>query len=361
MHNLESQILDVYDEVELPLQKLASALPRALHSVPMANGDDLASRQDHEFALVCITKHANKLRKYPVKTASEIALSAAYLDENYTKLPEDAAVIAAKNIKMAADKQQMKVPPSVEKLAGMKAKYYSGHQGYLFVESHMDKTAAPVVPENTDAVKTASAFALGTKYPIDTPENIKKAAQYFDTFAEYFPFEERVTYAKNTVEAAKTAGISLGQTKVAQYAGLGKYASWVEAELVLRTQYCAVEKTASAYRTLLSKVRTGEVTPEVCAQALESIDKTAGLNIYWDSAIRNPREAVFSALSEASFGKIAAPIDLQDQGKRGLVEDYFGKELAGILEKEGASAYQSLPKDAQEILAAIQSGEIPCQ
>lgn len=113
---------------------------------------------------------ADARRTYPIHTKAAAWISAAY----YHDSGSDDAVVGDR-IKLACQYHQ--IGKEWNKLASLR-------------------------PQHVETQVTYYALPAAKKYPLDTPEQVKAADEYFTKYASYFPAEDRRTYAGEMVKAA---------------------------------------------------------------------------------------------------------------------------------------------------------------
>ena len=127
---------------------------------------------DSAFALNLITKTGSVIRKYPIKTPGDTALSVWYFTKvAQERLPKEVKRVAATFIKAACEVHKVSPSGMVSQWADPEVKDNS---------IQLDQVDSNVVShvklgEEDYALKTDS----GLKYPINTPNLVKTAAAYF--------------------------------------------------------------------------------------------------------------------------------------------------------------------------------------
>jgi hypothetical protein len=383
MYRLENQILDLYDDANFKqtLPELLPRIPEFLKTAAAPSPEINKQRPDNVFALCLLTKCANKLLRYPIDTPADTFFSSEYLQRSFHKLPAGAVKMAATNINAAC--QRFGINPTAIVKEASKGSIPGGNvyveplyepNGFVYDEALL-KRAAAEVPMHSPAfqnsphmyaiVKKASANSsagfgdAGTvcKYAMPTPEHVRMAVDYFTKYASEFSPADRHQFAYNVRMRAQELGVAASSPVLDKYAGVDGYGPYVDAQISLRKSCCINGDRIAAYDRLLEK--QASVQPQLFAQALEELDKRAGLTKYYGGPINDAYASTFGSAREAAMRKTAsAMIDMGDTRKRELVVEHFGKDVADLLAKEGAAAMEALPNDAKEVLAAIESGGI---
>lgn len=381
MYRLENQILDLYDDANFKQTTLPELLPRIpefLKTAAAPSSEINKQRPDNVFALCLLTKRANKLLRYPIDTPADTFFSSEYLQRSFHKLPAGAVKMAATNINAACQRFGIEPSPIVKEAS--KGAIPGGNvyiepmqepNGFIYDELLL-KRAAAEVPMNSPAfqdsphmyaiVKKASQNGVGDagtvcKYAMPTADHVRMAVDYFTKYASEFSPADRHQFAYNVRMRGQELGVNVSSPAIDKYAGVDGYGPYVEAQISLRKACCISGDRQEAYDRLLQK--QASVQPALFAQALEELDKRAGLTKYYGGPISDAYASTFGSARDAAMRKTAsAMINMGDSRKRELVEQHFGKDVADLLAKEGAAAMEALPNDAKEILAAIESGGI---
>jgi hypothetical protein len=109
-----------------------------------------------------------------------------------------------------------------------------------------------------------------------------------------------------------------------------------------------------------------DIPPREFANLLHQFDKRANLEKYYGSYLTNPYESTFSMLSnpkclyKTAMGNRFTPDSLSSlmNEKYDKIKENFGKDLADALKKNPTEIFESLPKDAKEIIAGIADGSL---
>ena len=353
MYKLANQVLDAHDDAErATLKKLAKFNPK----INMLTNDEVANLQDDDFALTIITKRASKLNKYPVESHDSTWLSNQYFNEHCYKLPKEAAEVAAHNIKIACEKFNIAPTPAV---ASMAKEADSNIYYERDIIERQDKTLA------ADLTKFAQVREIGdnytfAQYAFPTLSHVKLANIYFNEHHDKMPVEYRHKYACSLQRRAGELGETL-KGKITKYAS-NAYNAHVDAHLISR-KTLVNDKFAEALDKLASMKE--KLQPIEFANVLHAFDKKANLEKYYGGYLVNPYEATFAtqvnpkaiyksashSLSEDSLSKAVTE-------KYAKIKEYFGKDIADVLKKEGMPVFESLPNDAKEIIAGIVDGSL---
>ena len=356
---ISNQILDAYDDIyKEELVKIAKMAP----DIYMRGGDELAGLADQDFALTVITKEAQKLNKFPLKTADDVWLSNAYFHKTAHRLPKEAAEIAAYHIKKACLKNRIK---PTQKVAAMSKEassnvYYEKEEGVRPTV----RTKVAHMNELSEAEKIASNYTFA-QYAFSTPNHVHMGVKYFEKFASKMPLDIRHGYAEALQQRACELGMERFRGTVGKYAG-DRYSSMIGAHIRGRASLLDGKdpKLAATLNKLASS--KSQFPPAEFAQALHSFDKHAGLTKYYGSHLTDPYQATFASEPGGSFTiKTASGASLnQDQlkslavAKYSKIKEYFGQSVADEFKKDPSPIFESLPMDAKEILVGIADGTV---
>lgn len=114
--SIGGKILDIYDDPNLGLLA-ASPYFEKVGSLPMGDPDVLASLEDRQFGVVFLTKKGEAIRKFPLNDFTNAVLSNVYFEMTHDRLPPEAKVAAATQIKDASAIFGFDAVPAVLKYA----------------------------------------------------------------------------------------------------------------------------------------------------------------------------------------------------------------------------------------------------
>lgn len=198
-----------------------------------------------------------------------------------------------------------------------------------------------------------TVFALDGKYPIDSPELIKQAADYFDKHYRAFLPREQHEYAQNVQKAAGIMGVETSTTieKMAS-TSFDQNVFW---ELKAR-ENVALQEHKPYYQKLASIV--GKSTPQEFAHALYETDKKCGLINGYNTLYKHPAEAVVGLPKQAAAksswtatvnGKAYDKSNLDKALSNDQVIKMFGQSMIDQMKKDPA-VFDSLPMDHKETI-----------
>lgn len=208
--------------------------------------------------------------------------------------------------------------------------------------------------------KQAQYLALPSvgRYPLDSYEQVKQAAAYYQENRQDFIPEHRREYCVNLMKRASVLGIPVSE-EVQQYGGT-RYASSsdIQVALDLREQFLD-----DSHQHVLGKVASLRpvMEPEDFATLLGEFDKVAGIDCHYGSFIPDPFISVFTKEAESEEDGshiIGNDIVSNTQLKAfansphfNAVEKQYGEDFAGEFKKDPIGIFKSLPADQKKIIA----------
>lgn len=309
---------------------------------------------DAAFALNLITKTGSVIRKYPIQTSDDAALSRWYFTKVAEKhLPEQVRKVAATFIKVACKAHGIGTTGVIEKWADAE------------IEDNAVKLAEIDTTAPAPKVRLAgSDFALITdtgdrKYPINTPKLVKTAAAYFRENWKQIEPSWRNQMADNiTKKAAEMeVEISVDDAEFLEKYATGRYSNVLNVAITERKS--ALQNDAMAVRTLdLLFEKRASMEPSRFAQSLETFDRMHGLNDYWDSTIIDPYQATFGGIP------IEKPIYVQGHAvyrdkiaalatDEKVLKMHFNPDFVAEFQKKPVETFQALQSPDQELMLAL--------
>lgn len=211
--------------------------------------------------------------------------------------------------------------------------------------SGWDPRSAEAPAESASATRTL----LGDRYPVDSMDQVKMAADYFTEYKRQFEPRDRHEYCTKLAARMGELNMSVPE-EIARY-GSDTYSADIDSMLMQR-KVLVGEDLVSAIETLIEK--RASFPPESFVEALEEFDKLAGLNYFWDSRIPDPFYTTFGPsvekLAEESWtwdqnGARVNLDDLENLARNGvhLMKKSFGDDFAKSFSKSPKSTFESLP------------------
>lgn len=312
MINYFNLILDQNDEKVLN-SKIAS-----LPDPPKANSD---------YALI-LKKGNDSVRKYPIDTAENVALSYVSFEKNSEKLTEEMYKIASTNLAKALD--FYKLPHGLLKDASITGNSYTIKPKDEYIYTEPEKTAFAIEAEGIK------------RLPIDTPGDLDSSIKLFKKDIYKLPPEIKKLASKKFVEKAKEFNVVIPPE-------IKKYAS---EQLIDKTEMQTM--LASRLRYYPENVKTIAVDMlnhvKTAADALEYIKFTENADSILNlNKINHPDLAAefFSTDKKANYQE-----DLQNALDNNVLNDYLDVEIIGLL-KENPSNFEHLNSNLKQTIKKI--------
>lgn len=355
MTKLENQVIDFHDDSKSVLRGLSKeAMPAGVRTSAVTAADALARLESDQFGLVVLTKSGATLRKFPLATAADAWLSKIAMAANGHKLEPEMRSAAESRIQAAL------VRHGIES------------EGHAKTAAHRIHAEIGVGGQTTvtDSGKPAHC-ALADRYPLDTQEQVKTAADYFDSYGPQFTPKERREYCWNLAKRAAELKVELSQK-----AAFRKYAAegfGTEVSMEIRKRRDLLKAGSQLISTLakIAESRHG-LGPEKFAALLEAFDSQAGFDPIHGKFLRDPYAATYE---EDPLKKTAGDGYRWSDEKTGLqlsgkeltkaadekhqkIAAFFGPTVADQLKKHGSQIFESLPSDVKIVIARIAHGEV---
>lgn len=336
MKKLASQLFDVTDMVTagkidylIEVTKGKDELVKNAHIPSLEEVEDMP---DSQFALVMYHPQMGKMKKLAMSDRFLTELNLKIFEDRADSLPEPVVKVAAYHLAKAAKFFKLAIPDNIKKYAEEK-------QATNWIN------IAEIKATPSSHVKTASAekaeYALGNKYPIHTPELVKKAMQYFADHGRRFNPAQSIEFAVNVKVAADKLGVAYAGTVIEKYAKLNpeKFSGHFKAAVLARKGY-VLEEDRAAYDELVAK--SAELGVVKTAEVLEKLDRESGAYRKWNVSLMDPYLTVIGERTEAFKKHASYTIKAADLKK--LSSDVVDADtLAELQGPEGLEVFESLP------------------
>jgi hypothetical protein len=303
--------------------------------------DEAEQMSDDEFALVLFHPHLGTMKKLAMSDKYITELNMKIFVDNIKQFPEEIVKVASKNLCKAAHFYGLQIPTELTKYANEP------------IESNWVNIAAiKEVPSKT-FIKTAESvvYALRNKYPIHTPEFVKKAILYLNENRYRFSPFDALEYATNVKIAADKFNVDYTNSVLAEYANLKstRFNEKFAAAVGARKGYVE-DENRQTYDELIEKA--DELGIIKTAEVLEKLDRATGVYKQWGISILDPIFSVFDS-EAAKLVKVGSySISSKDLQRlpAGIVDDGTLSDLRG---DEGLEVFASLPTPVREKIAKV--------
>jgi len=339
---------DVVDEINLgQIEKIAGLhLDYNPDDIHIPTSAEMQELDGSEVALQLYHPTAGFNNKYACYEPGLTQLNTQLLLDKASILPDEICKVAAFYLSRAARNQGVPTNPELQKLAGTD-KLASN----IIELEQIDETAyTKKMISHKQKLASVESWALPLKkrYPLDTTEDVEKAASYFDRHYKGFEIGDRIEFALNTCKQAELHDVTLGGA-ISKYSHLDttQFNDNFTQHVGMRKEY--ILEDTGIYDELLEKhAELGVVTS---ARALEAIDSHYGLQTLWDTKLADPITATCSMAKEAevevdgTYVSQSQLTGLLQKDLSGWVDDHTKQELGG---SEGLDVLKSLPEPTRE-------------
>lgn len=226
------------------------------------------------------------------------------------------------------------------------------HAGDLTTHHPVQKVAS---------VTTQYAMPTQQKYPIDSYEDVKTAAAYFDEHVSAFQLEDRREFAVSLGNRMEELGFPLTEN-VSKYAG-HEYGPHVDVELMARVRNYEGTGHEAMYSVLLEK--RASTPPYVMLEALHEFDTLTGAAKYYDAPLgfRDPFQAVYGKVAAAEPGMWSWS-EGNEYVTDGMLKDLavnrypsldraFGMDVRKSFQQDPVGVFSSMPDPQKVVIARL--------
>lgn len=327
--SIGGKTLDVFDDVNLTLLASSGKLEKVA-SLQMGNPADLAGLEDRQFGLVFITKNAGVIRKYPLNDRTNVVLSDLYFDMTHDRLPPEAKVAAATQIKEACELWGLSCSPATVKYAVAEA--VPGHN-YVRLGAVAEKTAGPIeLFEQLRDSYTENRHLYGRDDKVKLARTMAKGGE---KVASLIPDDLKCFAVKDPAIDKEAFLAQCGQRK-SLLQGQGD-------ALGLMSEFMA---------------KHAQFQPLETVTLLEHFDRQFGLDRYWDRGLEPnlilQEKVAYHEIVSARGVESLSEDELKEwvSGNGDLLKKMFGKELAEKFAKNPRSTIWELPEASRCFLSA---------
>lgn len=219
-------------------------------------------------------------------------------------------------------------------------------------------------------------FALKEKYPIDTKDQLIKAAEFFDSNLSKIHPDDRVEVAINLDKQASELKVNLNKPWITNYTRMEKSAELSPSfknSMQLRKEACIRNKVKlpetndgdviDASGIIDKIVKTSEdYSAKDLLYTIIEFDKRAGLEYLYDDQIMDPYITVFGDINNPEFDSVklagdSTQYDLirasRDQEKLASIKDKFGEKFASEFQDNPIQSLSLLKSPERNVLSVI--------
>jgi len=339
--NLTNLELDFVDDLNGTM-KLASQNENIVGKCKVGSIEDLSAK---DYALVFMTKHGED-KRYPMKTRDQALLSCWYLEKNASKIPLEVTKVAASHLKRACGGHKIPVSDFIEK-------HNSDDVDSNVVNPYMDSESGK--------------FACDNKYPINTPEQIKIAVEYFEEHEKRFDPDHAFEFCNNVHDAASSFGLKIAsEKKIMGYIPDG-YSNFLKLAFDNRLSlmsgiYEYGDKDGDAIKLSYNRLYNSrdDMKPIEFSKKLAHVDKIAGIDAHWDKGtIENPFKSTFRKISSSMVkvgGRSYSVPQLAKVAESEKFASVFSTDFVEAFKGSPEDVFNSLPLPEKKLIASIIEG-----
>jgi hypothetical protein len=217
----------------------------------------------------------------------------------------------------------------------------------------------PYVSSKGEAPKEKMAqagyYALRDRYPLNTPHQIKAAAQYFLEFGTSMSPSDRHTYCHNLTKRA--SALYMDVPADIEKLGSVQYAPQDELDAAIASRHLVIQDPE--LHSLLDKIAEYRpwLTPDEYCGTLEEFDKVACIRKYWDRVVFDPSASTYGVKLAAEFSDEidnqfvdAAHLRALANQPHSKLTDIFGADFTDEFRKDPIDIYKSMPREQQLVI-----------
>jgi hypothetical protein len=202
------------------------------------------------------------------------------------------------------------------------------------------------------------------QYAMPSVTHVKLAARYLEENEKKIPLNFLHKYAATVQRRAHELGMQPLKGAISKYAS-DHYSPMVDAHIKSRASLLEAKPELKSTVEKLGAAKK-RLSPSEFAQMLHGFDKQAGLEKYYGAHLQNPYEATFAREVDPYAGfhyKSASQRSMDGDElaklvhvKYAKIKEYFGDYMASEMRKDPTAIFESLPRDAKEIIVGIADG-----
>lgn len=228
---------------------------------------------------------------------------------------------------------------------------------------HQQTTPVFSSPEPEPTKYAHFAFPYEERFPIDTPELVKKADAYFQEWRSQMAPADRRIFASSVEKRASELGVKVSSA-ILEYAG-DDYGPYIHAELTARRVMTEGTGHDVVYEVLAEKV--AHASPHVMAGLLAEADAAVGLDASYGRVgvgVRDPYAAVFGktaavdedevwSWSEGSDYTNATRLRKLGRGHVAALDNLFGDGFSASFSKDPVGVFKSMPDPQKVVISRL--------
>ena len=352
--NFSSWVLDHYDMLDASqvtmdsMEKVANALGSGIMT-----SEERARQMDSDFGLVVIASGGRKTRRYPINTPFDAFMSKAAYVMNKNSLPEGAKKIAGLRISAAAHRYSLPVVDGFEK----NASFVPPSNVYVMSlkeEAKLDilKMASLSSPP-TFAITEGLDGGVLERYPINDPKEVSMRIDSFDKIAHKMDIKYAFQFADNVSAAAEKHNVPIPADSKLNLYKTANLSPTFRKSIASRIRV-APEAVSKSYMDVMCK--TASADPRQIAVAIDSIDRSCGMEMLYGSAFPDAAESTLSITKQANVIEVGNLEVNIDDVRSAISKDpevfkkILDEETLEALKKDTEVVFKALPAPYQQMI-----------
>lgn len=360
--------LDIYDDEKA---EIARSLPAELHSVKVAEREEVDALPDRQFGLVMKTAGDAMRRRFPLHTADAVKISRAYFERTKVCLPTEAATVA--EAKIAAAERALAAEGEID----------TRTKDMLAKVAYVDVTALKPQMAKVAFAEQHWGLTINGKncFPLHDASLVKTALSRFPSTVGDLEPEERFIYARNIAKRAEALSVevdakhqvnlytndtvnrtALKVAIAARKQAVGTKVSTLVLDQLHEAAGCdleqgMVERDAS-FELRKSKhaaflKTSGAIDAERIVGVLQAFDKMAGLGQHhYVRGLADPFASCFKKADCSSSATMVDGVDLSSIAPN-MLQDKFDEGFVNDFAQNPVQVYQSLPDPVKAVIRQL--------
>lgn len=339
------------------LASVSQEAPDFIKEASSLDDDESDQLPDSHFALILYEEKVNpengyrkvaSHRLFPIHNKAYTWLQMRAIQETGSQLPEEARKVASYHISNAAKRHGIEVPEELEQ----ESEGVNGFNNRVDLTKLEDPNIKVAEHEGFNDDENWAYIRDGERrFPLHTPELVKRAMDYLEQHELTFVPHDRHDYCVKVVDKAKEFELPLTE-KIASYGG-SQYSNKLDDNLQIRMLYTKDDEEKEALTKLAST--KDSIDPRQFSAILHEFDQATKI------ADRGPvKDAYSSTLGE--MGPLSGFTDRQIAG--GVVHHqkklagYLGKGIVRQLAENPRETYSGLDNEQRDVFHQILSGSL---
>lgn len=358
-------LVDVHNDFD---NVIAHQLPSFCHQLMVSDPEVVDALPDCRFAAVVKTAGGAIRRRWPLETADDIKLSAAYLDQMQALLPPviygmACAKVAAATARLAGDEEFQ--------VDGVTLKTAEADSAVAYVDTEKLSQSVDLPAEH----KWGLVIEGKNYFPLTTPTLVKEAAARFPfTCATLMP-EQCFVYARNIAKQAQALDVELPEdSRVRLYTYNAVNTDSLAAAIAQRKEAAVATglstqvldelgvlagchlvrqplESDASFQFRQEKQASLSIQPDQIIQILQAFDAAAGITKQaYNRGMLDPFAACFKEAAINAY--LVDGLDLSRVDTNQLAQ-VFGPEFSAKFKQDPVNTYKGLPSQLRRLVSSV--------